>query len=128
MRYIYFTFPFIFFSVKNVFSVKKVLVIKLFFHIKTFFYNKHFFKKKKKNCFFQLSFATNEQPYTSHQTKSMDDHLDHTITLRQGLKETGICQRKWKTHVSKKFVKSLRYMDEFLLSTNDYYMKITSYI
>ena len=33
----FFTFPFIFFSVKKFFSVKFVFIIKLFFHIKTFF-------------------------------------------------------------------------------------------
>ena len=94
--YIYFTFPFIFFSVKNVFSIKKVFIIT---SISKHFFIKNIFSKKKKNCVFQLSFATNEQPYTSHQIKSMDGHLDHTITLRQGLKETGICQRKWKTRL-----------------------------
>ena len=70
MRYIFFTFSFIFFSLKKkkFFLVKKFFNIKLFFHIKIFFSannvylikNKNIFFKKKKIC--QLSFATNEQP------------------------------------------------------------------
>ena len=58
MRYMSFTFSFIFFSIK-----------KVFLHIKTFFSanNVHFVKNtnifsKKYIYFFQLSFATNEQP------------------------------------------------------------------
>ena len=68
MRYIFFTFSFIFFSVKKVFFSKKIFNIKLFFHIKTFFSanNVYFVKNtnifSKKKFFFQLSFATNEQP------------------------------------------------------------------
>ena len=61
MRYIFLTFSLIFFSIKN-----------FFFHIKTFFSadilyfvkkHKHFFKKE---FFFQLSFATNEQAFKIH--------------------------------------------------------------
>ena len=37
MRYIFFTFSFIFFSVKKVFFSKKIFHYKTFFHIKTFF-------------------------------------------------------------------------------------------
>ena len=67
MRYIFFTFSFIFFS------VKKLFVLKLFFHIKNFFpannvyfvKNKYFFKKK---IYFQLSFATNEKPFFTNQS------------------------------------------------------------
>ena len=53
------------------FSVKNIFIIKLFFHIKRFlFANNVYFVKSttifsKKNCFFQLSFATNEQPYST---------------------------------------------------------------
>ena len=61
MRYIFFTFSFIFFSVKKVFFSKKIFNIKLFFHIKTFFSanNVYFVKNtnifsKKKFCFFNL--------------------------------------------------------------------------
>ena len=60
MRYIFFTFSFIFFSVKKVFFSKKIFNIKLFFHIKTFFSanNVYFVKNtnifSKKNFFFNL--------------------------------------------------------------------------
>ena len=64
MRYILFSF-----SVKNAFSVnKKKNQYKFFFHIKLFFSanNVYFVKNtnifSKKKFFFQLSFATNEQP------------------------------------------------------------------
>ena len=51
-------------------SVKKIIIIKLFSHTRTFFStndvyfvkSNYFFKKK---IVFQLSFATNEQPYGS---------------------------------------------------------------
>ena len=69
MRYIFFTFSFIFFSLKKkkFFLVKKFFNIKLFFHIKIFFStsnvdfvkNKYFFKMKKK-IFFLLRFPTDE--------------------------------------------------------------------
>ena len=65
MRYIFFTFSFIL-----SFLVKKLFIIKLFLHIKTFssannvyFVKTNIFSKKKKKFFFQLNFATNEQPY-----------------------------------------------------------------
>ena len=72
MRYIlyFFTFPFMFFSVKKVFFSKKIFQYKTFFSYKNifsannvYFCKKHicFFKKKKK-IFSQLSFASNEQP------------------------------------------------------------------
>ena len=56
MRYISFTFSFIFFSVKKDFFHKNFFNIKLFFHIKTFFSandiycvkNTNIFSKKKK--------------------------------------------------------------------------------
>ena len=68
MRYISFTFSFIFFSVKKDFFHKNFFNIKLFFHIKTFFSanniycvkNTNIFSKKKNSL--QLSFATTEQP------------------------------------------------------------------
>ena len=57
MRYIFFTFSFIFFSVKKFFSVKTFFTIKLFFHIKRFYVhlvkNKTIFSKKN-NFFFNL--------------------------------------------------------------------------
>ena len=61
MRYLFLHFHF--------FQLKKNFNINLFFHIKTIFSanvvyfvkNKYFLKKKK--MFFQLSLATNEQPY-----------------------------------------------------------------
>ena len=71
MRYIFFTFSFIFFSGKKVFSVKNLFRYKTFFPYKFFFSanNAYFVKIKntnifsKKKSFFQLSVATNEQPY-----------------------------------------------------------------
>ena len=66
IRYIFFTFSYIFFSVKVFFS-KKNFQCKTFFPRKNIFFcrecifckkHKYFFKK---NFFFQLSFATNEQ-------------------------------------------------------------------
>ena len=60
MRYVYFTFSFLFFFVKKVFSSKKFFNIKSFFHIKTFFSanNVCFVKNtnifSKKNFFFNL--------------------------------------------------------------------------
>ena len=61
MRYIVFTFSYIFFSVKKVFSVEKIFDRKLFFYIKTFFCanNVYFVKNtnifsKKKGFFFNL--------------------------------------------------------------------------
>ena len=59
MRYIFFTFSFIFFSLKKVFPVKKLFVIKLFFLIKTFFSAINVYFVKNTN-----SFARNKQPYT----------------------------------------------------------------
>ena len=69
MRYIFFKFSFIFFSVKKVFFSKRFFNVKLFFHIKKVFsVNNVYFSKNTniflKQFFFQLSFATNEQPYT----------------------------------------------------------------
>ena len=67
MRYIFFSF-----SVKKVFSVKKNQY-KFFFHIKLFFSTNNvcFVKNtnifSKKNFLFQLSFATNEQPYITEE-------------------------------------------------------------
>ena len=69
MRDIYFTFSFIFFSVKNFSFSKKIFCYKIFFPLKFFFSannvcfvkNTNIFSKKK--FFFQLSFETNEQPY-----------------------------------------------------------------
>ena len=69
MRYIFYIFIYIFLCNKSFFSVKIFFNIKLFFHIKRFISasNAYLVKNKnicsKKNCFFQLSFATNEQPY-----------------------------------------------------------------
>ena len=67
--YIFYIFSYIFLCTKSFLSVKKFFIIKLFFHIKTFFSanNVYFVKNtniffKKKFFFFQLSFATNEQP------------------------------------------------------------------
>ena len=57
-----------FFSVKKVFFSSKKFNIKLFFHMKRFFSanNVYLVKNKnisqKKQTFFQLNFATNEQP------------------------------------------------------------------
>ena len=70
MRYAFFTFSYIFFSVKKkFFSVKQFSNIKLFLDTETFFSanngyfveNTNIFSKKK--FFFQLSFATNKQTY-----------------------------------------------------------------
>ena len=69
MRDIYFTFSFIFFSVKNFSFSKKIFCYKIFFPLKIFFSannvcfvkNTNIFSKNK--FFFQLSFETNEQPY-----------------------------------------------------------------
>ena len=69
MRDIYFTFSFIFFSVKNFSFSKKIFCYKIFFPLKFFFSannvcfvkNTNIFSEKK--FFFQLSFETNEQPY-----------------------------------------------------------------
>ena len=52
---------------KKVFSVKRFFNIKCFFHIKTFFSANNVYFVKSENIsskiiFFQLSFATNEQP------------------------------------------------------------------
>ena len=76
MRYIFFTFSFIFFSVKKVFFSKKIFNIKLFFHIKTFFSanNVYFVKitnmfSKNIYIFFQLSSATNEQPSSEYRCR-----------------------------------------------------------
>ena len=69
MRDIYFTFSFIFFSVKNFSFSKKIFCYKIFFPLKFFFSanNVCFVKNtnifSEKNFFFQLSFETNEQPY-----------------------------------------------------------------
>ena len=62
MRYIFFIFSFIGFSVKKIFSVKKFFIIKLFFRRKTFFSVNNVYFVKTANIFFiiffQLSFAT----------------------------------------------------------------------
>ena len=68
MRHIFFTFSYIFFSIKRVFFSKKNFQCKTFFPYKNFFSanNVYFVKNTnilKKNFFLQLSFATNEQPY-----------------------------------------------------------------
>ena len=62
MRCILFTFSFIFFSIKKVFFSKKHFHCKTFFPANNVYFvkNTFFFKKK---IMFQLSFATNEQPY-----------------------------------------------------------------
>ena len=67
--YIFYIFIYIFLCKKSFFSVEKFFNVKLFFHIKTFFsVNNVYFVKNtnifwKNNFFFQLSFATNKQPY-----------------------------------------------------------------
>ena len=68
MRYIFFTFSYIFFSVKEVFFSKKFFNIKRFFHIKTFFSanNIYFVKTNylfKKNIFFNLVLQQMNNPY-----------------------------------------------------------------
>ena len=69
MRYIFFTFSFMFCFVKKNFSVKKKFNIKLFFHTNHFFSanNVYFVKNtnivSKKKFSFQLSFGTSKQPY-----------------------------------------------------------------
>ena len=68
MRYILFTFSYIFFHVKKVFFSKNSFQYKTFFPNKNIFFSKKcIFCRKTKNLskkkfFFQLSFATNEQP------------------------------------------------------------------
>ena len=67
MRYIFFIFLFIVFSVKKVFFCKKVFQYKTFFPYKNIFSanNVYFVKNTnifQKYIFSQLSFATNEQP------------------------------------------------------------------
>ena len=69
MRYKFFTFSFIFFSVKRGFFSKIYFHIKLFFLIKIFFSANNVYFLKNTNSFskaiclfFQISFATNEQP------------------------------------------------------------------
>ena len=68
MRHIFFTFSSTFFSQKN-----PVFFSKIIFRFKTFLPNKRIFSENnvyfvrntnifQKNFFFQLSFATNEQP------------------------------------------------------------------
>ena len=49
MRYIFFTFSYIFFSVKKVCSSKKIFQQNFFFHIKTFFSAKNVYFVKSKN-------------------------------------------------------------------------------
>ena len=54
--------------------------------------------------------------FTSLRTNSMAGRLDRTTRL--------CLSKEMKKHLcKKKSVKSLRYKDEFLLSTNDYYLK-----
>ena len=57
MRHIFFTFLFIFFSIKKVFfSKKKIFNIKLFFHIKTSFSAKNVYFVKNTNIFSKIIF------------------------------------------------------------------------
>ena len=70
----FFTFSFIFFSVKKVFFSKKIFNIKLFFPYKNIFSANVYFVKNiffQKKFFFQLSFATNEQPYETVDLKGV---------------------------------------------------------
>ena len=48
--------------------------------------------------------------------------------LRHQLSKQAFAKGYEKTSASKKSTKSLRYTDEFLLTTNDYYLKVASYI
>ena len=81
MRYVPFTFSFIFFSVTKVLFSKKIFQYKTFYPYKNIFFckqcifcknHKYFFKN---NFFFQLSFATNEQPQIS--TSFKKPHENH---------------------------------------------------
>ena len=49
-------------------------------------------------------------------------------TLCHRLSKQAFVEGNGKTSVQKKSVKSLRYTDEFLLSTSDQYLKVVSYI
>ena len=59
MRYVYFTFSFLFFFVKKVFSSKKFFNIKSFFHIKTFFSANNVCFVKNTNIFSKKIFFFN---------------------------------------------------------------------
>ena len=59
MRYIVFTFSFIFFSIKKVFPVKIFSNTNIFFHIKTFFSANNVYFEKNKNVFSKKFFFFN---------------------------------------------------------------------
>ena len=56
----------------------------------------------------------------------MAGRLDHTIRFASPTNKQTFAEGNGKNIYVKKFVKSLRYTDEFLLSTNDYYFKVVS--
>ena len=99
MRYIFFTFSFIFFSVKKVFFSKKIFNIKLFFHIKTFFSanNVYFVKNtnifSKKNFFFNLVL----QQMNNHKLQTVYE-IGFSIILQIKLKRK-LFQSNWNQHI-----------------------------
>ena len=75
------------------------------------------------NLNFQKFYQWDQKHYifTSLQTNSMADRLDHTMYFASSISKQPFVKGTGKKICVKRFAKSLRYTDVFLLPTNDYY-------